>query len=88
MMEATDLWERDDLAGLGWVYRAAVWTILVEREVGSRRVVVLKVRRQHASQVALIEDDDVIETLAADRANDAFTPGAFPFAEIVLDSIN
>ena len=40
MMEASDLWERDDLAGLGWVYRAALRTILVEREVRSRRVVV------------------------------------------------
>ena len=36
MMEATDRWEHDDLAGLGWVYRAALWTILVEREVCSR----------------------------------------------------
>jgi hypothetical protein len=54
MMEASDLWERDDLAGLGWVYRAALRTILIEREVRSRRVVVLKVRRQHGSQVTLI----------------------------------
>ena len=66
MMEASDLWERDDLAGLGWVYRATLRTILVEREVRSRRVVVLKVGRQHVSQVTLIEDDDVIETFAAD----------------------
>jgi hypothetical protein len=28
MMEASDLWERDDLAGLGWVYRADLRTIL------------------------------------------------------------
>jgi hypothetical protein len=70
MMEATDRWERDDFAGFGWVYRAALGTILVEREMRSRRVVVLKVRRQDAAQVTLIEDDDVIETLTADRAND------------------
>ena len=78
MMEATDRWEGDDLAGLGWVYRAAVRTILGEREVRSRRVVVLKVGRQHALQVTLIEDDDVIETLAAGRANDALDVGVLP----------
>ena len=34
-------------------------------------VVILKVCRQHAAQVTLIEDDDVIETFAADRTDDA-----------------
>ena len=31
---------------------------------------ILKIRRRHTAQVTLIEDDDVIETLAADRADD------------------
>ena len=78
MMETSDLWERDDLAGLGWVYRAALRTILVEREVRSRRVVIVKVGRQHASQVTLVEDDDVIETFAANRANDALHVSVLP----------
>ena len=78
MVEASDLWEGDDLAGLGWVYRAALRTILGEREVRSRRVVIVKVGRQHALQVTLIEDDDVIETLAANRANDALDVGVLP----------
>jgi len=42
-------------------------------------VVVLKVCRQHTAQVLLIEDDDVIETFAADRANDAFNIGVLPW---------
>ena len=78
MMEASDLWERDDLTGLGWVYRAALRTILVEREMRSRRVVIVKVRRQHASQVTLVEDDDVIETLSANRANYALDVSVLP----------
>ena len=42
-------------------------------------VVVLKVCRQHTAQVLLIEDDDVIETFAADLANDAFNIGVLPW---------
>jgi hypothetical protein len=53
MMEATDRRERDDLAGLGRVYRSALWTILVEREMRSHLVVIVKVRRQDAAQVTL-----------------------------------
>jgi hypothetical protein len=66
MMQTTDLREGDNLAGGGWVYRAAFRTILIEREMRSRLVVIVKVRRQHAAQVTLIEDDDVIQTFAAD----------------------
>ena len=66
MMQTTDLRERDYLARSGWGYRSALRTILGEREMRSRLVVIMKVRRQHATQVALIEDDDVVETFAAD----------------------
>src|SRR3984893_19397449 len=41
-------------------------------------VVILKVRRQHTAQVMLIEDDDVIETFTADRADDALDIGVLP----------
>lgn len=78
MMEATHLWERDDLTGLGWVYRAALRTILVEREMRSRPVVIASVRRQHAAQMTFIEDDEVIETVAANRADDALDVGVLP----------
>ena len=41
-------------------------------------MVVFKVRRQDTAQVTLVEDDDVIETFATDRANDAFDIGVLP----------
>jgi hypothetical protein len=76
MMQTADLRERDDLAGTEWVYRAALRTILVEREMRSRFVVILKVGRQHTAQVTRSpKNDDVIETLAAHRANDALDVG-------------
>src|SRR3979490_1779277 len=78
MMEAADLRERDNLAGSGRVYRSALRTILGEREMRSRLVVIVKVRRQHAAQMMLIEDDDVIQTFTADRTNDAFDVAVLP----------
>jgi hypothetical protein len=41
-------------------------------------VVIPKIRGQHTAQVTLIEDDDVIETFAADRADDALHIGGLP----------
>jgi hypothetical protein len=76
MMEAADLRERDNLAGSGRVYRSALRTILGEREMRSRFVVILKVGRQHTAQVTLSEDDDVIEAFAAHRANNALDVGS------------
>src|SRR5260370_11731262 len=66
MVQAADLWKGDNSASIGWVYG-----ILAEREMRSASVVILKVCRQHPAQVTLVEDDDVIGTLAADRAADA-----------------
>ena len=41
----------------------------------SRLVVIAKIRRKHAAQVALVENDDVVETLAAYGAYDALHIG-------------
>jgi hypothetical protein len=56
-----------------------LWTILVEREMRPTLVMILKIGRQHTAQVTLIEDDDVIETFAADRADDALHIGVLPW---------
>ena len=78
MVQAADLWEGDNVAGRGWLYRTRLGAILAEREMCSALVVVFKVCRQHAAQVTLIGDDDVIETFAPDRADDAFDIGVLP----------
>jgi len=41
-------------------------------------VMILKIARQDVPQVALIEDDDVIQTFAADRADEALDKGILP----------
>ena len=65
MMQATNLRESDNVSRDGWVYGARFRTILVKREMGSGLVLILKIGRQSPAQLALIEDDDVIETFAA-----------------------
>jgi hypothetical protein len=64
MVQATDLWDGDDVTQRGWLYRTTLRAILIEREMGSRAVVVIEVRGQDAMQMSLVEDDDVIQTLA------------------------
>ena len=79
MVQTADLWEGDNGAGRGWLYGPRLRTILAEREMRAASVVVLKVCRQHTAQVTLIEDDDVIEAFAADRADDSLDIGVLPW---------
>jgi hypothetical protein len=66
MMQATNLREGDNVSRGVWVYGARFRTILVKREMGSGLMMILKIRRQNPTQLALIEDNVVIETFAAD----------------------
>jgi hypothetical protein len=55
MVQATDLRDRDDVTQRGWLYRTTLRAILIEREMGSRAVVVIKVRGQDATQMPLLK---------------------------------
>jgi hypothetical protein len=71
MMQADDLGEDDDVMACGGeLYRTRSWTILVERKMRSRVMMIVKIARQHAAQVALAQDDNVIQTFAADRSDE------------------
>ena len=78
MVQAANLWERDNVAVRGRLYRARLGAIFAEREMRAALVVILKVCRQHTAQVTLIEDDDVIKAFATDRADDALDIGVLP----------
>ena len=49
-----------------------------KRAVGPGVVVVIEVARQDASEVGLVEHDDMIQTLAPDRADQPFDVGILP----------
>jgi hypothetical protein len=53
-------------------------SILAEREVRARSLVVRDVGPKHSTKMPLTEDDDVVQTLPADRADDAFDLGILP----------
>ena len=78
MVQASDLWKGDNVAGRGRLYRTRLGAILAEREMRAASVVILKVYRKHTAQVMLVGNDDVIETFAADRADDALDIGVLP----------
>src|SRR5438093_8278639 len=80
MMQATDfgnLHDRPHLWPLDWPH---VWRILLEREVSPRLVIVEKVAGQKASQVAFAQDEDMIQALTSDRADEPLGEGVLPRA--------
>jgi hypothetical protein len=80
MVEATDFANRDDPAEFRRFNGPAVGRIFVERQVSARRVVVREVASQRAAQVSFPKDEDVIQTLAPDRADKPLREGVLPWA--------
>ena len=68
MVQATDFGDGNDPAEVPPLNWPAVGCILVEREVIARPVVVREVAGEGAAQVPFAEDEDVIQTLAPNRA--------------------
>ena len=75
MMQTTNLREGNNLTSCWRVYWTRLGAILVEREMRSGFVMVLKIPRQNCAQVMLVKDNDVIQTFAADRTDKALTYG-------------
>src|SRR5260370_36461685 len=80
MRQATDFGNRDDRAERWRLDWPSVGCILVEREVSAGPVIVREVRGQDASQVPLAENDDMVQALAAHRAEEALREGILPRA--------
>jgi hypothetical protein len=68
MMQTAHLREGDTLACRGRLDGAGLWTILVEREMGSGPVMILKIARQDVPQVTLVEADYVIHAFVLTAA--------------------
>ena len=63
---------------LRWLDRPPVRRVFGEGEVGPGTVIVLEVPGEDVSQVALAQDEDIVETLSPDRADEAFREGVLP----------
>ena len=78
MVESADLGQGNDAPLLGRLDGARLGSILLEREMRTRAVVVAEVVVQTTTEVSLIQDDHVVEELAADAADHAFDEGILP----------
>jgi hypothetical protein len=76
MVKSADLWDTDDSSGR--LHRPRNRSVLVERKVSSRPVRVLEVGTKNSAEWCLVKDDQVVETVAANRADDSFDVGPLP----------
>ena len=80
MMQASDWAHCHNLASLRRFDRPSARGILGEGEVGSSVVVVREVASQKAAQMALAQDDHMVETLSPYRADESFHEGTLAWA--------
>ena len=66
MVESANLWEGDDLACFRALDRPGDRAVLTQRQVSARTVVVVELRRENASSMPLVDDDQVVETFPPD----------------------
>ena len=71
MMQATDFWNGDDSSGAAMLNRPSVGAILVERKMRAGALVVIDLREHDTAQMTLVEDHEVIQTLAPYRTDHA-----------------
>ncbi len=70
-MKPADLWKRHGLATADRLHRPSVGRIFVQRQVTTGAVIIFQVGYQDPPKMAFVRDDDMIETFAPDRTDDA-----------------
>ncbi len=82
MVQAADLRNRDDLAILGRINFSCDGRVAIQGQVSPRFVVVHEIRSKNSSEMSLVEDDDVVQALSPNRADQALyvriLPGRSP----------
>ena len=78
MVQTADLGEGNNIACGGKLHATRPWAVLVEREMRSGVIMILRMARQYAAQVTLVEDDNVIQAFTADRTDEALGVGILP----------
>src|SRR6267143_6622273 len=78
VVESADLGHGNDASLLGWLDSARLGSVLLEREMRARAVIVAEVAVQTTTEVSLIQADHVVEELAADGVDHAFDEGILP----------
>jgi hypothetical protein len=82
MMETANLWKGDYLAYFGGLDRPWHGTVLIQRKVSARPVIVVQIGSENSPQVPFVQDDEVIKALSPNRS-DHCAPSA-PIGQIEL----
>ncbi len=77
-IEAAGFRDLHDMAVLGPLHRPRRRAVHGERAVTAPAVVMLEVAAEEPPQVALVEDDDVVQALAANAADHPLDEGVLP----------
>ena len=80
MVQTADFGNLQDPARLGELNGSDVGGILAEREVRASLVIVREVPGQDATQMSFAQDEDMIQALASDRADEPLREGILPRA--------
>src|SRR5207253_872338 len=78
VMEATDLRNGDDCASCRWRHLPRDRRVLVEREMRAGSLVIFHVLCENTCEAGGSEDDHVIEALASDGSDEAFSVRVLP----------
>src|SRR5918992_4468000 len=79
VMKPTDFRHRHHPATCRKRDRARLWTIHGQRQMGSPAMVIGKVAGQDALEMPLMEDDHMVQTLAANTPNQPLNKGVLPW---------
>jgi hypothetical protein len=77
-MKPADLRNGDDLATWRGVDVSGLGTVVVERLVGTHGIVVGDVGAQKPGEMSLVQDEEMVEALAADGADHSLHEGILP----------
>ena len=80
VMQPTYLWDFPDWANLWSLDGPRQRTIHVQCPVCAPVMIILEVLGQEPPQMALVQDDHVVQAFAADAANEPFHVGILPWA--------
>ena len=78
MMQSADLRSGNDLALTWGLYFARRRRITIQGQVRVYVVIICKIQSQNSLQVDFVQHDHVIQTFAADGADDSFSVGILP----------
>jgi len=78
VMDPAHLWMRDYVTQFGRLNRTAIRGVAMQRAMGSRSVVVRYVAPKHPQEMSFVEDDDVVEALPTDGADQTLAVGVLP----------